>query len=114
MLTALGLTDVPVAEQMDRSRWPATRERIAAAFATRTRDEWERVLAEADVCGAPVLRIDELAANDHLAARGSVLPVDGGWDPAPAPRLSATPGRAGTRQPVLDAATFRRRRFRPG
>ena len=109
LLTALGLTDIPVSDQMDRARWPATRERIAAAFATRTRDDWERVLAEADVCGAPVLRIDELTANEHVAARGSVLPVDGGWDPAPAPRLSATPGWAGPRGPVQRTATFRPR-----
>jgi alpha-methylacyl-CoA racemase len=109
LLTALGLTDVPADGQMDRTRWPDTRERIAAAFATRTRDEWERLFAEADVCGAPVLRIDELAANEHLAARDSVLAVDGGWDPAPAPRLSATPGRAGARGPVGDTATFRPR-----
>jgi alpha-methylacyl-CoA racemase len=109
LLAALGLTDIPVEQQMERSRWPQTRERIAAAFTTRTRDEWERVLAEADVCGAPVLRIDELAANEHVAARASVLPVEGGWEPAPAPRLSATPGRAGGRQPVGDAAAFRPR-----
>jgi alpha-methylacyl-CoA racemase len=109
LLTALGLTDIPVEEQMDRSRWPEIRQRIAAAFATRTRDEWERQLAEVDVCGAPVLRIDELAANEHVSARASVLEVDGGWDPAPAPRLSATPGRPGARQAVGETAALRPR-----
>jgi alpha-methylacyl-CoA racemase len=109
LLAALGLGDIAVEEQMDRARWPETRNRIATAFGTRTRDEWERVLAEADVCGAPVLRIDELAANEHVAARGSVLAVDGGWEPAPAPKLSATPGRPGARYPVSDAAAFRTR-----
>lgn len=109
LLAALGLDDIPVSDQMDRSGWPETRERIAAAFATRTRDEWERRLAEADVCGAPVLRIDELADNEHVKARGSVLAVDGGWDPAPAPKLSATPGRAGYRQTVSETVAFRPR-----
>jgi len=42
---------------------------VAAAFATRPRDEWVAVLAPADTCVAPVHDIPELVADPHLAAR---------------------------------------------
>lgn len=109
LLDALGLHDVDPAAQNDRSAWPALRERFAAVFATRTRDEWEKLLADRDVCGAPVLRIDELAADPHLAARGALRAVDAGWESMPAPRLSATPGEPGDRTEVQREVAWRSR-----
>lgn len=75
-----------------REDWPAQRERIAAVFRTRTRDEWEAVFAGTDACVSPVLALDEAADHPHLAARGTYVEVDGAVEPAPAPRLSRTPG----------------------
>jgi len=94
MLAILGLDDVDsTAEaQMDRTQWPQLRERIAAAFRTRRQAEWEARFAEVDSCGAPVLTLEELAVDPHIAARGSVTADAAGvLTAAPAPRLSAHP-----------------------
>jgi alpha-methylacyl-CoA racemase len=94
MLAILGLDDVDsTAEaQMDRTQWPQLRERIAAAFRTRRQAEWEARFAEVDSCGAPVLTLEELAVDPHIAARSSVTADAAGvLTAAPAPRLSAHP-----------------------
>ncbi|WP_345653684.1 CaiB/BaiF CoA-transferase family protein [Streptomyces tremellae] len=77
--------------QYDPERWPAMREAFAAAFASRTRAEWERVFEGSDACASPVLDWAEAVRDPHLAARGTHDRVDGGDVPAPAPRFSATP-----------------------
>jgi alpha-methylacyl-CoA racemase len=107
LLDALGLTEVDPAAQMDRDTWPELRERIAGVFAGRTRAEWEQTLSLLDVCGAPVLRIDELADDPHLGERGAIRAVDKGWEPMPAPRLSDTPGDSGERTDVQRSAEWR-------
>jgi alpha-methylacyl-CoA racemase len=42
---------------------------LAAAFATRDRDDWAADLGPADTCVAPVLDIDEVPADPHLWGR---------------------------------------------
>ncbi len=79
------------AARTDPARWPALRERIATAFATRTRDEWTAVFAGTDACVAPVLSLTEATTQSHLAARGTFVDHDGVLQPAPAPRFSRTP-----------------------
>ncbi|ABQ67409.1 L-carnitine dehydratase/bile acid-inducible protein F [Rhizorhabdus wittichii RW1] len=94
MLSILGLDDVdPSAEaQMDRDRWPALRERIAAAFLTKPQAAWTEAFGAVDSCGAPVLAAGELAADPHNAARGTVTADgEGILTAAPAPRLSEHP-----------------------
>jgi alpha-methylacyl-CoA racemase len=94
MLRILGLDDVDRAAsaQLDRRSWPALRERIAAIFRTRTQAEWAEAFDPFEACGAPVLALDELAGNPHLAARGNVRADDAGTlTAAPAPRLSSHP-----------------------
>jgi alpha-methylacyl-CoA racemase len=82
--------DLP--SQHDRSQWPALKERLAAIFRTRTRDDWCAVMEGTDVCFAPVLSLDEAHAHPHMAARGTFTEVAGIRQPAPAPRFSRTPG----------------------
>lgn len=91
MLTVLGLTDIDPSAQLDRSRWPALRARIAAVFATRPQGDWTECFARAEACGAPVLSVAELAADPHIANRRAVTEADGVLTAAPAPRLSAHP-----------------------
>ena len=81
----------PPPRQYDRDGWPALRGRIAAAFGSRTQDEWTRAFAGSDACVAPVLGLREAAQDPHLAARGTFASRDGVLQPAPAPRFSATP-----------------------
>jgi alpha-methylacyl-CoA racemase len=59
-----------------------------AAFASRTREEWEQVFAGTDACVAPVLSPWEAPAHPANVARGVFVEVDGGVQPAPAPRFS--------------------------
>jgi alpha-methylacyl-CoA racemase len=94
MLSILGLEDVDASAeaQMDRSRWPALRERIAAAFRTKPQQEWTELFGAVDSCGAPVLTTSELAADPHNAGRQTVTAdARGVLTAAPAPRLSAHP-----------------------
>jgi alpha-methylacyl-CoA racemase len=86
-------------DQMDTARWPDLKERFAAVFKTRTRDEWMEVFDGTDACVAPVLELDEVEAYPQNASRGSFVEVGGVVQPAPAPRLSRTPGRVAAPPP---------------
>ncbi|MGH3389615.1 MAG: CaiB/BaiF CoA transferase family protein [Actinomadura sp.] len=82
--------------QFERDRWPELRERFAAAFKARTRDEWAEVFLPGDACVAPVLSLKEAAAHPYNTERGVFVPgADGVPQPAPAPRFSRTPGAIG-------------------
>ena len=73
--------------------WPALRARFDAVFATRSRDQWTALMAGTDACFAPVLTIAEAPDHPHNIARGTYVKIDGIDQPAPAPRLSRTPGQ---------------------
>src|SRR5579872_4107867 len=75
----------------DPANWPALREKMAALFKTRTREEWRARLEGTDACFAPVLTLAEAARHPHLEARETFIAVDGVTQPAPAPRFSRTP-----------------------
>lgn len=99
-LTALDVlgfgTDDPLrGAHKDRSRWPALRHALTAAFATRTRDEWATAFRDHDACVTPVLDLDEATRHEQVAARGAYQPITGYDVPQPAvsPRFSrsATP-----------------------
>jgi alpha-methylacyl-CoA racemase len=94
-LAALGLDDVDRASQMNPSAWPDLKARVAEIVATKPREHWAEVFADIEGCGAPVLDLDELADDPHLAARGTVVRENGHLHAAPAPRLSRTPARVG-------------------
>jgi alpha-methylacyl-CoA racemase len=100
-LTGLEGEDLP--HQMDRSQWPALKERMAGIFRQRTRDEWCELLEGTDVCFAPVLTMEEAPAHPHNVARGTFVEIDGVVQPAPAPRFSRTPGEI-SRPPSAPAA----------
>ena len=85
--------DLP--HQYDMARWPELRERLAAAFVTRTRQEWADVFEGTDACVAPVLSFAEAADHPHLRHRGTFTERGGIVQPAAAPRFSATPTTPG-------------------
>jgi alpha-methylacyl-CoA racemase len=67
----LGLDEL-AARQYDEDGQDELRERLAAVFATRPRDEWVSLLAGADTCVSPVLEVAEAAGDPAFASRGSV------------------------------------------
>jgi alpha-methylacyl-CoA racemase len=101
-VTRLGL-DEDLSAQHDRSGWGGLRGRIAAAFASRTQDEWTKVFEGTDACVAPVLGLREAAGHPQLAARGTIVTRDGVLQPAPAPRFSATPSGGPAAPPARGA-----------
>jgi alpha-methylacyl-CoA racemase len=78
--------------QHDRDGWERLRGKLAAVFATKTRDEWDAIMGGSDVCFGPVLTLEEAPKHPHNVARQTFLDIDGVIQPAPAPRFSATPG----------------------
>ena len=90
LLEKTGIADPIFAAQMDRSAWPALKEKLAAVIKTKTRDEWDRIFDGTDACYAPVLSMSEAPKHPHNVARGTFVEVDGVVQPAPAPRFSRT------------------------
>jgi alpha-methylacyl-CoA racemase len=90
LLDRLGLDPAGLPDRMDPAAWPALRERLAAVFRTRTRDEWTALLEGTDACVAPVLSLAEAPAHPHNRERGAFVEVGGVTQPAPAPRFSRT------------------------
>jgi alpha-methylacyl-CoA racemase len=86
--------DVEFDRQMDSRCWPALKDRLAAVFASQTRDEWCAILEHTDACFAPVLSLAEAPAHPHNVARGTFTEAGGVVQPMPAPRYSATPTAA--------------------
>ena len=78
--------------QHDVDRWPEMRTLFARTFATRSRDEWASLFDGVDACVAPVLSAGEAPSHPHVAARETLVDIDGLVQPAPAPRFSRTPG----------------------
>ncbi|BBX62537.1 alpha-methylacyl-CoA racemase [Mycobacterium saskatchewanense] len=95
LLRVLGLDDEDVADQNRQERWPVLRARIAEIFLTRTRDEWSKALEDEEICGAPVLDIEELPLHPHLKERGLFARTARGIEGRPSPLLSDTPGWPG-------------------
>ncbi|HZA00009.1 MAG TPA: CaiB/BaiF CoA-transferase family protein [Acidimicrobiales bacterium] len=90
LLRLTGLDGEELPWQHDRARWPELKERLAAIFKTKTRDEWCEVMEGTDVCFAPVLSIPEAVEHPHNAARRTFVEVAGIPQPGPAPRFGRT------------------------
>jgi alpha-methylacyl-CoA racemase len=92
LIRLTGLADESLPEQMDRTTWPAMKDRLAAVIKTRTREDWCRIMDGTDVCFAPVLGMGETPSHPHIRHRATFVDVAGVAQPAPAPRFSRTPG----------------------
>jgi alpha-methylacyl-CoA racemase len=90
LLEHSGLKGQDLAPQMDRAKWPEMKERVAAVFKTKTRDEWCKIMEGTDVCFAPVLSLAEAPEHPHNKLRKTFIDVAGVKQPAPAPRFSRT------------------------
>jgi len=69
-------------------------ERFKEVFSAKTREQWTAIFDGKDACVAPVLNLDEVSEHPHNKARGVMVDIAGVPQPAPAPKLSRTPGKA--------------------
>ena len=100
-----GLEDEAFGTQMDAGEWPKLKEKIAAVFKTKTRDDWCELMEATDVCFAPVLSMSEAPEHPHNRARGTFVEVGGMTNPAPAPRYSRTKWEEPAPPPQTGSAT---------
>lgn len=92
LLEKLGLADDPEFERRDDpALWPALRQRLAAIFRRKTREQWCELMEGSDVCFAPILSMAEAPSHPQAVARGAFVTVEGIVQPAPAPRFSRSP-----------------------
>lgn len=100
LLAGLGVDASDWPDRRDRSAWPELRERIAACFRTRTRDEWTARFAGSDACVSPVLTLDEAAVTPHALAHVQGAAPAARLEPQPHPWFSRTP--AGRPHPPVE------------
>ena len=77
--------------QMDKSQWPQLKAKLTAIIKSKSRDEWDEIMAASDVCYAPVLDMDEAAQHPHNKARETITEAFGVMQPNVAPRFGGTP-----------------------
>jgi alpha-methylacyl-CoA racemase len=100
---------VQLGRQNDPATWPAMRETLATVFAAHPQAHWEAVFADVAACVTPVRSMADAESDPHLAARGSVVRLDGNLEPNTAPRFSRTrtsPGEPGRPAGDLDPAVL--------
>ena len=91
--------------QYDPAGWPHMADAFAAAFLSRTRDDWAAHFLGSDACVAPVLSMAEAMAHPVNSARDVFVTHGNVVQAAPAPRFSRTPGAIGTSAAVtIDGA----------
>lgn len=100
LLKKCGLPSEEFGAQFDVTQWQRQKDLMTKLVASRSRDDWCKLLEGTDACFAPVLGIDEAPMHDHNRARGSFVEVDGVVQPAPAPRFARTPSMVRSPPPV--------------
>lgn len=84
----IGRPDLIARHAVTGTEAEAVKADLAALFATRTRDEWAALFAEADCCVTPVLSLEEALDNEQTQARGTVFETDGLRQFAPPMKMS--------------------------
>ena len=98
------------AQQYDTRLWPRMKARLTQIFASQPRAHWEALFADSDDCVWPVLTLEEAPRHPHNQARQSFVELAGITQPAPAPRLSRTPGELQAAPPIVGEHTRERLR----
>jgi alpha-methylacyl-CoA racemase len=99
------IEDPDFQNQMDVTKWPELKEKIAQVFKSKTREEWCETMEGTDVCFGPVLSFDEAINHPHNVARKTFVEVGGVTQPGPAPRFSRTKCEIRCPPPDLGADT---------
>lgn len=90
LLAKLNLSEISLSDQWERAGWPDMRRRFQSIFATRARDEWQKVFEGSEACVSPVLTLEEAQNDPHNIARKLFATVGSHLEVAPAPRFSRT------------------------
>ena len=91
LLTRAQITDPQFQNQHDASQWPELKEKLAGVLKTKTRDEWDQLMAGSDACFAPVLTMVEAPDYAANSERSVYTQTEGLTHPSPAPRFGKTP-----------------------
>lgn len=93
LLARAEVTDPQFQAQHDAAQWPELKQKLGEVLKTKTRDEWDALMAGSDACFAPVLTMVEATAYSANTDRSVYTDVEGLTHPAPAPRFSRTPSQ---------------------
>ncbi len=93
LLARAEVTDPQFQAQHDVAQWPELKQKLGEVLKTKTRDEWDALMAGSDACFAPVLTMVEATAYSANTDRSVYTDVEGLTHPAPAPRFSRTPSQ---------------------
>jgi alpha-methylacyl-CoA racemase len=107
LLSRANISDPQFQAQHDTSQWPELKEKLASVLRTKTRDEWDAIMAGSDACFAPVLTMLEAPQYAANSERTVYSDVEGLIHPSPAPRFARTPSeiRHGTRSLGADTVS---------
>ena len=90
LLKGVGLEGEELPHQLDVTRWDELKAKFIEVFKTKTRDEWAAIFEGTDACVSPILDFLEAPKDPHLAARGTLVEIDGVMQAQVAPRFSRT------------------------
>ena len=93
LLARAEITDPQFQAQHDAALWPELKRKLGEVLKTKTRDEWDALMAGSDACFAPVLTMVEATSYSANTERSVYTDVEGLTHPAPAPRFSRTPSQ---------------------
>ena len=93
LLARAEVTDPQFQAQHEAARWPELKQKLGEVLKTKTRDEWDALMAGSDACFAPVLTMVEATAYSANTERSVYTDVEGLTHPTPAPRFSRTPSQ---------------------
>ncbi|MDQ1722538.1 MAG: alpha-methylacyl-CoA racemase [Pseudonocardiales bacterium] len=105
LLDTLELDPASTPSLADPARSAELCDLLAAAFASRTRDEWAELFSPLDGCVAPVLSLAEAPGHPHNRARQSYVEVAGVQVAAPTPRFGGTPTEVAAAPATIGAHT---------
>jgi len=93
LLARAEVTDPEFQAQHEAAQWPELKQKLGEVLKTKTRDEWDALMAGSDACFAPVLTMVEATSYSANTERSVYTDVEGLTHPTPAPRFSRTPSQ---------------------